>query len=325
MDTLYWLGLHFSFLLSRLWTKVKTDACVNAQRHADTDAGRLKMKLQRWLVLAMLFGHVAIATENGGSNYLPGFYGDFQMGSLPDKGVYLNNLLTMYQDHTGATASILEIPGLMYVPGSEVLGAKFALGVWPGVTFSKDHTNDSSLDRLALGDPYLMPVLLNWSWEDLQISLYEGIIVPVGYYEKDHLNIGRNIWTFDHNLSLTYRLPAGNEFSMNFGFMNNTENAATHYTTGDELHLDYVLGHYFSQEFALGVVGSFHKQVTADQAPEEILAKEYTQASTIGPVIMYNLTVAGKDISTAVKWLHEFDTQGHLRQDFLIFRLYYPF
>lgn len=283
------------------------------------------MKLLISLVLAGFWGHAALATEGGGSNYLPGFYGDFQMGSLPGKGLYLSNLFTAYQDHTGATGSAQEIPGLMYVPGNEILGANFAVGVWPSVVVIKDHSNGNTLERLSFGDPYLMPVLLNWNWKDLQISLYEGIIAPVGYYQKDHLNIGRNIWTFDHNLSLTYNLPADNELSFNFGFMNNTENEATHYTTGDELHLDYVLGHYFTEEFAVGVVGSYYKQVTADQAPKEILAQEYTESSTVGPVLMYNPTIAGKSISTSLKWLHEFDTQGHVRQDYIFFRLFYGF
>ena len=31
------------------------------------------------------------ATESGGSNYLPGFYGDFMMAVMPEQGFFFNN------------------------------------------------------------------------------------------------------------------------------------------------------------------------------------------------------------------------------------------
>jgi hypothetical protein len=221
-----------------------------------------------------LLAQSASATEDGGSNYLPGFYGDFQMGVMPKvKGFYLSNMFSAYQDPKAVTGSLLELPGIFYVTDKQIFGGDFATGIWPAVLLIKDNRVDNNQARLAFGDPYIMPVSLSWDWGDIQVDVFEGIIAPVGYYKKNQLSTGSNIWTFDHNLAVTFKLPADNEFSMDLGYMNSTQNQATHYTNGDEVHFDYMLGHYIQTDFALGVVGSYYQQVTADHAPADILAK----------------------------------------------------
>ena len=267
----------------------------------------------------------ALATEGGGSNYLPGFYGDFQIGSMPGQGFYLSNLFSGYQDHKASIGNLLEMPGLLYVSETQFLGGNFAAGIWPALMVTKDHGGSRSQDRFALGDPYIMPALLSWDFGMLKALIFEGIVAPAGYYEKNHLNTGRNVWTFDHNLSVTLDLPLHSELSMNIGYMNNTKNPATDYITGDEFHFDYLLGHYLQSDIAVGIVGSYYRQVTADQGPANSIAKEFTAANTIGPVIMFSPKIGNKSITMSLKWLHEFDVQGRLRQDYIIWRAFMPF
>jgi len=57
---------------------------------------------------------------------------------------------------------------------------------------------------------------------------------------------------------------AMNELSFNVGLMVNTINPATQYQSGTELHSDYMLGHYFSDDLGLGIAGSYYRQVSAD-------------------------------------------------------------
>jgi hypothetical protein len=276
------------------------------------------------LILGLMRSY-ALAIEDGGGNYLPGFYGDFQMASLPKQaGFYLNNLFSAYEDNKAVTGNLLEMPGIIYVSDKTLFGGKLASGLWPALQITRANNGANYQSRLAMGDPYLMPVLLSWDWDTLQVQWFEGIVAPLGYYKKDQLSIGSNIWTFDHNLAFTFRLPSENELSVDVGYMQNTQNTATHYTNGDELHIDYLLGHYFQTDFALGIVGSYYRQVTADQAPAN-LTNVFNRADTIGPALMYTLPFGKQDTNMSLKWLHEFNVQGHMPQDYILWRVDSPF
>ena len=273
----------------------------------------------------LVCGSSVTASEGGGSNYLPGFYGDFMMGVMPEQGAYFNNFFAAYQDPSGEVGTLLEMPSFVYATGKKILGGNYIFGIYPAVGATKDHSNGNSLDRVGLGDFYLLPFALNWQWGNLSALFYEGVVAPTGYYQKGALNAGRNNWTFDHVLSLTKPLPADNELSVTFGYMNNLQNPATRYESGDEFHFDYMLGHYFQPDFGLGVAGSHYRQTTADHAPAELLVKTYSEASTIGPVLMYTPKVSGREITMSLKWLHEFNVQGRDAVDYLVWRLFMSF
>ena len=262
-----------------------------------------------------------LATEQGGSNYLPGFYGDFAMAVMPDKGTYFNNFITAYQDSKAKTGTLIELPSVVQVTDYRVLGGQYIFGIYPGVTISKD----LSASRLAAADAYIMPIAIHWHWSGFDSFAYEGIIAPMGYYEKNALSTTRNIWTFDHILSLTKPLAFDNEVSVTFGIMNNTINPATHYQSGNEFHFDYTFGHYFTPEFGLGVAGSVYQQISKDQAPAAILSRQFSQAGSIGPVIMYTPRLFNRDITLSIKWLHELYAENRLTQDYLVCRLFMPF
>jgi len=170
-----------------------------------------------------------------------------------------------------------------------------------------------------------MPLAINWQWDRFSALYYEGIIAPTGYYDKNALSTGRNIWTFDHILSLTWQLPADNELSTTLGYMNNLKNHATGYSSGDEVHFDYMLGHYFNPALAMGVAGSHYHQVTADHAPSGILATTPSEASSIGPVLLFTPRFIERDITVSVKWLHEYQAQGRIAQDYLVCRVFFAF
>jgi hypothetical protein len=275
--------------------------------------------------LPVFFSTALEATEGGGSNYLPGFYGDFAMAVMPEEGTFFNNFFAAYQDPSVRTGTLLEMPGILHATGKKFLGGNYIIGVYPGLLATKGHSNGNDMSRFGLGDAYLIPVALYWLWGSLSVLVFEGIVAPTGYYEKGALNAGRNIWTFDHILSLTWQLPADNELSITLGYMNNLKNQATNYRTGDEFHFDYMLGHYVKPELAVGVTGSHYHQTTADHAPASILTAEYSEASSIGPVLMFAQHIADRDVTVSLKWLHEFNVQGRVAQDYLVWRLFLPF
>ena len=282
-------------------------------------------RIKYFSLLFIVFSTSISATEGGGSNYLPGFYGDFAMAVMPEKGTFFNNFFAAYQDRPGQSGTILEMPAILHATGQKLLGGNYIMGIYPGLVATAYDTGTQTMSRFGLGDTYLIPLALNWQWQNFSALFYEGILAPTGYYEKDALNAGRNLWTFDHILSLTWTLPADNELSVTLGYMNNLKNPATDYKSGDEFHFDYMLGHYFNPQLALGIAGSHYRQTTADRAPASLIITEYSEASTIGPVVMFTPHISDRDVTVSLKWLHEFGVQGRAAQDYLVWRLFMPF
>lgn len=280
---------------------------------------------RNFIIYLALYSINSAATEFGGSNYLPGFYGDFAMAQLPDHGTYFNNFFAAYQDINGDTGTLLEMPGVMHISEYKILDGHFVAGIYPGVLASKDHTGSNSFERVGLGDFYIQPAGMSWNYEKFSAMLFEGIVAPTGRYEKGDFNTGRNYWTFDHNLLLTWRLPLDTEVSLGLGYMNNTKNPATDYHSGDEFHLDYTAAYYFSPSVGLGIAGSYYQQVDKDTAPGDTVIADSGEASTLGPAILYTPKINNEDITISLKWLREFNVSGRLPQEYLICRLFMSF
>lgn len=260
------------------------------------------------------------AGEGGGSNYTPGFYGDFAMAAFSETGTFFYNFFAAYQDTASASGTLLEMPGLLHVSDLEVLGGRYIAGAFPSLMAGELNNGATSFDRVSLGDFYFLPGGINWDLGDVKLFAFEGVVAPTGRYRQGDFNLGRNYWTLDHNLLLTWSLPADNELSLSVGYMNNFENSATRYQSGDEFHFDYNLGHYFGP-LGIGVTGSYYRQVTADKASADSLVPESGEATSIGPALIYTSRVNNKDAAVALKWMHELSASGRENQDYLICRL----
>lgn len=288
-----------------------------------------QLTAKAWLGMALLCPMPSLAAENGGSSYMPGFYGDFAMANTPAPGNYLNNFAGYFTaEENGNGADLLfELPGVMRVTDTKIAGGNYWAGFFPYVL----HTGFSSTapdgkkdrdSRGGAGDMYALPAALSWQWQDVSILAFEGIVLPTGSYDKNRaLNAGRNYWTFDSNLSLTWQpKDTGLDLSITLGYMVNTENPATQYRTGDELHIDYFGGYYIAPHLGVGVTGSYYRQVTPDTGkgvPAGLALAEY---SSIGPALMYTAKLGGKDVTFSAKWLHEYDVNNHVPGDYFIMR-----
>jgi len=308
-------------------------------------------KLLRFLraaaLLPVLLGALLIASpathgaEGGASNYLPGLYGDFAVAVTPDPGFYLRNDFYYYMAdgkgerfvQSGQLRAGLDLDTFAYlltgfmVLDKEILGGRYAFGANLPVVYADlsgeivlgEMTTSFDEDRLAVGDPGLIPVSLFWNFGKFYINLYESIIVPIGSYDKDRLvNAGLNYWSFDTNLSATYLHPEkGHEISACFGYIYNTENDDTDYHTGQEIHLDYMLNQFLSETFALGVHGFYYKQITGDSGGGALLGDFKGEAAGIGPAVMWVTQVKSVALIIGAQWLHEFHAEHRLQGDHL--------
>lgn len=275
-----------------------------------------------WWLFVVLANDLAIAAEYGGSQYLPGFYGDFGMAITPESGTYLNNFAgyNWSDNQTTENTLLFELPGVMHVSKIQILGGTYWAGFFPYVLRNTYTEKNNDVKRAGAGDMYGIPLMLSWQFGEISIAAFEGIVVPTGSYDKDRLlNAGRNSWTFDNNFSVTW-LHDNFDLSMTFGYMVNTENTATHYKTGDEVHIDYSIGYYLIPQLGLGVTGSYYHQIKDDTGigvPIDAIRGEY---SSIGPVATYTLKINDRDVSFSAKWLHEYDVNNHIPSNYVILR-----
>lgn len=269
------------------------------------------------------------AAESGGSSYMPGFYGDFGMAVAPAPGNYLSNFAGYYGNGNDGNGSNLafELPGIIRVTNTKVAGGNYWVGFFPyvlhtGISSTAADGSKSGGSRGGAGDMYALPIALSWQWRDLSILAFEGIVMPTGSYDKNRsLNSGRNYWTFDNNVAITWQPKnTAYELSMVLGYMVNTENTATRYRTGDELHYDYFAGYYLAPNFGLGVAGSYYRQTTPDTGAGVPAGQALAEYSSIGPALMYTVKLAQKDVTFSAKWLHEFDVNNHIPGDYAILR-----
>jgi hypothetical protein len=301
------------------------------------------------LATILLLSAPALAAEGGGSHYGPGFYGDFGVAVAPDPGFYLKNDFYYYTADAsrervfqyGEIRVDLEVEVAMYmltglaVLDAEILGGRYAFAAFLPVVYSKFETDvligplTASLenDRTAIGDPGIVPVSIFWNFGNFHINAYETVTVPVGAYDVNRdVNAGLNYWSFETSLAATWLHPErGHEVSVVLGYIYNTENEDTDYQTGQEFHVEYMLNQFFSETFALGIHGSYYKQVTGDSGQGAILGDFKGEAASIGPALMWATDIKGTGLVINAKWLHEFHAEHRLEGDHLFINFTFVF
>jgi len=164
----------------------------------------------------------------------------------------------------------------------------------------------------GLGDILLLPAAFYWNDGNWYFNLYESIVAPTGKYDvNDNVNIGRNYWSFDTVFAVTnLNTKTGRDFSLVAGYMINTENGATDYETGHELHLDGTFNQFFSEGFAFGLHGYYHKQVTGGSGA--ILGDFKGKSYGIGPSFLWMPKSGSGKFSVTGTWLHDLNATDRL-------------
>ena len=296
--------------------------------------------------LILSSGRVAVAAEGASSNYFPGAYGTVAAATPPKAGwTYLNTSLFYAAEaeqavlqgrlHAGLdTSAFYNMSTGMYVFEKPVLGGQFAMGATLQLGYAKLQSlvvgppamsvDDSAM---GLGDSSLLPASLFWNDGNWYYNLYENIVVPTGKYDvNDNVNIGRNYWSFDTVFAVTnLDMTTGRDFSLIAGYMINTENDATNYKTGNELHVDAMFNQFVSEEFALGLHGYFYQQVTGDSGSGAILGDFKGQSYGIGPSFLWLPKWGGGNFSVTGTWLHDLHATDRMEGDYAVVTLTWQF
>ena len=257
------------------------------------------------------------------------------MAIAPPPGVYVRDTVFHYSAERHQTVGVdVKIDVDFWVNYSlasivtdwTIFGARynFAFGI-PLVDGDVDQfiTGAPQLDfldnRTASGDFFFVPVSLFWKRGELSINLYEYIVTPTGAFSRNKIaNSGFGHWAFQTHLAMTWLNPIrGQEVSVNIGHVYNLENPDTDYKTGQEVFAEYLVAQYLSAEFAIGLQGYFHQQITADSGSGAQFGDFDGSSAGIGPAILWNTKFHDQKVAFIGKWLHEYHADKRFKGNFI--------
>ncbi|MEC5319364.1 transporter [Brenneria populi subsp. brevivirga] len=248
-------------------------------------------------------------------------------GLLPPDGVYFSfnsSAETGYvRDENGDKAQtpggtvklnvISSAASLLWVPGWEMLGARYGLAItqpYRTIRVKTDNGLAASTENYdGLLNTTLTPLMLSWSLGNgLFVGLGAGVSLKNGKFEYQYSEAaGRNVmlgnstanhfYIFQPNLAMTY-LRGDWAFTLNNIFNINTRNRTTEYQTGHVYYLDATAAKT-SANWTLGVVGNYTRQISDDKIKGQSIAAvpglyaegKRTEYAAVGPMIGYDFGV----------------------------------
>jgi hypothetical protein len=229
-----------------------------------------------------------------------------------DGNVFADSLLALYR-------TPVELLG-----GSLGFGGEFAVA-WVDVSGTIG-TRPASGSESGIADILLYPLLLGWTRGDLQYDVRLGIYAPAGKYEVGSLgNLGKNYWTFEPGLAVSYLSGAtGFEASGFVAVDFNTRNGATDYQSGSQFHLDATLAKHFALpggRLGAGAGAFYYQQVASDSGSGATLGAFKASSIGVGPVASYQTKIDSLDLAVELKWLPEVHSENRVEGDFFFIKV----
>jgi len=248
-----------------------------------------------------------------------------------DATAYADTVVALYQTPLkllgGNYAAGIAIPFVwMKVKAKGEVTLTRAVGPY---TITITRTREVSDKASGIGDILFYPFMLGWTGlkGDLKYDVRLGVYAPTGDFDEDDLaNVGKNYWTFEPEISLSYiSSKIGLELSGFAGFDFNTENHKTDYQTGTQFHLDLTAAEHlplFGGFIGVGANFFYYQQISGDSGDGATLLGDFKGRTVgIGPVLSYITKLWGKDLVAELKWLPEIEVKNRLEGDYIWFKL----
>ncbi|MFU2207144.1 SphA family protein [Solidesulfovibrio sp. C21] len=292
------------------------------------------------LLFLLCLSRDALSAESGASHYMQGAYGDFLMADVPGPGFSVRNdtvYMAAHMDgalkggrvYAGIDQTMeMNITTLTAMFEAPAIGGYLGLGAGLPFIVNEHVTGDVAVDynsrsrrtghaserhldfngggdRGGLSDIFLMPVIANWKFGECHLTVMPMVFLPTGYYDKNALtDLGMNYFSFDGNVAFTWLHNKQYELSFNTGYMINTENMATHYLSGNQIHMDWTLAYHVNDALAFGAVGYLFAQTTPDSGSGATMGGFFSSGTGIGPAISCTVPLGSMVFTFEAKWLH---------------------
>jgi len=296
--------------------------------------------------LALSICASAVAKE-GGDQYPNGAENWFA-GALPPAGDYFLNYFGYYTGELrnasgdkanvgGKTPSVdawFDALRWVHVTDTKLFGADWGWHVIVPVVNQKIDFVPLGGSRSAtgIGDVTINPIVLGWHLSpELHVTAGLDINLPTGRYDRNDLrtSIGANYWSFEPVLAVSWLRSDGWEASAKLMVNFKTKNTDTDYRSGDDVHVDYLVGKAFGP-WGVGVSGYYLKQFTEDKLNGATVAAapgvwgegRKGQVFAAGPSIRYS--GLGKTHLIA-QWQHEMAVENRFGGDKFWLKAIVPF
>jgi hypothetical protein len=302
----------------------------------------------------------ALAEEGGSGHYFPGSISSFIDG-VPQTPTFLMRLDGLYYTGSATATKRLPFAGVAALgPQADVWGAALTMLWRPPIEFGEHWSYamaatipylrsnvsadlsasfasgpSASISRSSttygLGDIVLMPLMLNYNFNpDFNINFRTAIYAPTGAYQVGRLsNTGKNYWTVEPIVGFMYfGQTNGIEVSVYVGSDFNTENNATHYTSGTQFHVDGTVAQHFpflGGISGVGISAYDYRQVAPDSGTGANLGSFMGGSIGLGPAFSYIGKIGTHDAIVELKWLHEVQTHNRLQGDSVLLKAVYTF
>ncbi|MGB0126314.1 MAG: transporter [Rhodocyclaceae bacterium] len=297
------------------------------------------------LALAGLVAGSAMAKE-GGDQY-PNGAENWYAGALPPPGNYFINYFGYYSGKLrngngdkvnlgGKTPEVnawFDALRFVQVTDKSILGGNWLWHVIvPVVHQSIDFAPLGGREsEFGIGDVTVSPFNIAWHFgPEWHAVAGMDINLPTGSYDKNDLrtSIGANYTSFEPAFAVSYLGQNGWEASAKLMYNIKTRNRDTDYESGDEFHMDYLVGRNFGP-WGVGLSGYYLKQVTNDKLNGRTVAAapglwsegRKGEVFAIGPSVKYTT----KGGTTFVgQWQHETAVENRFGGDKLWFKMILP-
>ena len=303
------------------------------------------------VLVLMVFICCPPAVWAGGSGAYPNGSEDFMAGAVPPPGTYLLFYSNYYSadhykdDHgdnyrAGPLADIdinvwANVIRVLHVTDFKILGANYAVQTLiPYLNMDFDFGAPFGFlsdTRSGLGDIIVDPIVLSWHGPKFHWVAGLDIYLPTGRYdkEKEPINPGNNVWTFEPVLAVSYldgpidlSLKVMYDFSTtNDDYLDTGTGRTVDLDPGQEFHCDFAAGYTFAGAWTAGLAGYYYQQTTDDEKDGVDVANEKGRVLALGPVIKY----AHKNMSFTLKSLFETAVENRPAGNSTWFRFVYAF
>ena len=312
------------------------------------------MKSKAILLLSTFSLATSVFAEEGGAGrYVPGNAATL-IDLPPTKGGWVFESIYLHYDGDASGSGTFPNAGLvtagldatsdafilggLYTFETPVLKSHFSMGafvpyLWMDVTANvvAGGATGSRTDTVdGTGDITLIPAMMAWKCDSWQYSALLPIYAPTGEYNLGSLaNVGRNYWTFDPTIQVSYNnAKTGFNAAVFTGITLNTENNDTDYQSGAAFHIDASLQQLLPVGpgfLSIGFNAFCYEQIQGDSGAGAKLGDFKGRDIGIGPALGYILPVGENTLVAEARWLPELETKRRLEGDFLWLKLAYQF
>jgi hypothetical protein len=281
----------------------------------------------------ILVAGVLHASEYGVGSYRPGTL-DLFAGTLPAPGGVLVKNYFLFQDasldaqpenaplrvHT-RTVTYTNATFVVYTTPLRILGANWGVSVLTQTRIA-DQTlrvtvigGPTSTERSTVGgfgDLIVSPLMLNWNFSKFHLLGALMLYAPTGSYDRRRIiDIGLNRWAIEPDLGVTWLdNETGRHASLFAGYTINAENPSTHYVSGNEFHVDFVLAQHLPHGLVAGIAGYAVQQTTPDSGSGATLGSFKGRVIGLGPLAGVTVPIWKAPVSFSFKYDFEFAAQN---------------